>query len=110
MLPPESEPVPLQARRLVVPLFEACPVRRPPLLCMCLSFESSIRFEHSVFLRQRFVLVPVAASILVQLADLRHVFPCACEIVSDCDDAPTEDRKSTRLNSSTPISRILSSA
>jgi len=57
---------------------------------MCLSFESSIRFEHSVFLRQRFVLVPVAASILVKLADLRHVFPCACEIVSDCDDAPTE--------------------
>src|SRR5438132_11507824 len=82
MLPPESEPVPLQARRLVVPLFEACPVRRPPLLCMCLSFESSIRFEHSVFLRQRFVLVPVAASILFQLADLVHFFPCACEIVS----------------------------
>src|SRR5437870_566254 len=59
MLPPESEPVPLQARRLAVPLLEACPVRRLPLLCMCLSFESSILFEHSVFLRQRFVLATI---------------------------------------------------
>src|SRR5713226_8090946 len=85
MLPPESEPVPLQARRLAVPLLEACPVRRLPLLCMCLSFESSILFEHSVFLRQRLVLVPAAASILVQLADLRHVFPAlakSCQIVT----------------------------
>src|SRR3984893_8313093 len=90
MLPPESEPVPLQARSLAVPLLEACPVRRLPLLCMCLSFESSILFEHSVVLRQRFVLVPVAASILVQLTDLRHVFPCSCEITSDCDDNPIE--------------------
>src|SRR6266851_4992101 len=63
MLPLESEPVPLQARRLAVPLLEACPVRRLPLLCMCLSFESSILFEHSVFLRQSFVLVPVAGLI-----------------------------------------------
>src|SRR5207244_12544956 len=82
MLPPESEPVPLQARRLAVPLLEACPVRRLSLLSMCLSFESSILFEHSVFLRQRFVLVPVAALILVQLADLRDVLPCSCAIRS----------------------------
>src|SRR6266576_614081 len=59
MLPPESEPVPLQARRLAVPLLEACPVRRLPLLCMCLSFESSILFQHSVFLRQRIVLAKI---------------------------------------------------
>jgi hypothetical protein len=57
---------------------------------MCLSFESSILFEHFVFLRQRFVLVPVAASILVKLADLRHVFACSCEVMSGCDDDPTE--------------------
>jgi hypothetical protein len=57
---------------------------------MYLSFESSVLFEHSVFLRQRFVPVPVAASILVNLTDLRHVFPCSCEIMSDCDDDPTE--------------------
>jgi hypothetical protein len=58
---------------------------------MYLSFESSVLFEHFVFLRQRFVLVPVAASILVNLTDLRHVFPCSCEIMSDCDDDPTEE-------------------
>src|ERR1700687_4377266 len=37
MLPPESAPDPLQAQKLTVPLREACPVRRPPRLCMCLS-------------------------------------------------------------------------
>jgi hypothetical protein len=39
----KSEPTPLQAQRLAVPLFEACPVLRLPLLCRCLSFESSPR-------------------------------------------------------------------
>src|SRR5258708_35407427 len=38
MLLPESEPDPLQAQRLAVPLLEARPVRRLPLLCMWLSF------------------------------------------------------------------------
>jgi hypothetical protein len=38
MLLPESEPDPLQAQRLAVPLLEARRVLRLPLLCMCLSF------------------------------------------------------------------------
>src|SRR5712692_1500691 len=38
MLPRESEPDLLQAQRLNVPLFETCPVRRLPPLCMCFSF------------------------------------------------------------------------
>src|SRR5271169_4224219 len=79
MLPPESEPVPLQAQRLAVPLLEACPVRRLPLLCMCLSFGSSILFEHSVFLRQkivsrscrRFDLGPRRASLFLFLVTLK---------------------------------------
>src|SRR6266498_1628497 len=38
MLPPESGPDPLRARRLAVPLLEARRALRLPLLCMCFSF------------------------------------------------------------------------
>ena len=38
MLPPESEPDPVPAQPLAVPLFEARRVRRLPLLCMWFSF------------------------------------------------------------------------
>src|SRR5713101_3994029 len=62
MPPPESEPVPLQARRFAVPLLEASPVRRLPLLCMCLSFEFSILFETFCISATKIVLVPVAVS------------------------------------------------
>src|SRR5262245_48047533 len=42
MLPPESEPDLLQAQELAVPPREGSRVRRLPLLCMCLSFESCL--------------------------------------------------------------------
>src|SRR6516162_7264192 len=41
MLLRESEPDPVQAQRLTVRLLEAHPVKRLPLLCMCLAFVSA---------------------------------------------------------------------
>src|SRR5262249_4360410 len=104
MLPRESEPDLLLAQRVRRSITRRMPGMRLPLLCMCLSFESSILLT-LLFLRHRFFLslsrcpvcgpVSVAEDLFTRMrCELDHYRPARYtqQLGADIDDCSTESQ------------------